>query len=78
MILSDTGIIQKDHLGLSNTQVSDQGTIVTLQEAERSHILRALEKTNGVVGGPNGAAALLGMNRTTLLFRMKKLDITRG
>jgi transcriptional regulator of acetoin/glycerol metabolism len=36
----------------------------------------ALEKTMGKVGGPNGAAALLGMSRSTLLFRMQKLSIS--
>jgi formate hydrogenlyase transcriptional activator len=49
----------------------------TLQEAERKHILAALEGTNWVVGGPGGAAARLGMNRSTLQFRMRKLGIER-
>src|SRR5271163_2482011 len=40
---------------------------VTLEDAERSHILRMLQQTDGVVGGPNGAAARLGMQRTTLI-----------
>ena len=50
---------------------------VTLQEAERDHIRRVLEKSNWVVGGPNGAAARLGMKRTTLQSKMKKLGISR-
>jgi formate hydrogenlyase transcriptional activator len=50
---------------------------VTLQEAERDHIRRVLEKSKWVVGGPNGAAARLGMKRTTLQSKMKKLGITR-
>jgi len=50
---------------------------LTLEEVERMHIQRALEKTAGVVGGPNGAAKLLGMKRTTLLDRMKKLGISK-
>jgi len=37
-----------------------------------------LEATNWVIGGPSGAAARLGLNRTTLHFRMKKLGIVRG
>ncbi|RPJ61243.1 MAG: GAF domain-containing protein [Acidobacteria bacterium] len=49
----------------------------TLDEAQRKHILAALEETNWVVGGPNGAAARLGLNRSTLQFRMKKLGISR-
>jgi formate hydrogenlyase transcriptional activator len=49
----------------------------TLEEAERTHILAALKDTKWVVGGPNGAAARLGMNRSTVLFRMKKLGIVK-
>jgi formate hydrogenlyase transcriptional activator len=48
---------------------------VTLEEAERSHILRALRQTLGVVGGPNGAAALLGLHRTTLISKMRRLGL---
>jgi formate hydrogenlyase transcriptional activator len=50
---------------------------VTLAEAERDHIRRVLEQANWVVGGPNGAAARLGMKRTTLQSKMKKLGIER-
>jgi formate hydrogenlyase transcriptional activator len=50
----------------------------TLEEAERSHILGTLEQTKGVVGGPNGAAAQLGLERTTLISKMKRLGINRG
>jgi formate hydrogenlyase transcriptional activator len=46
-----------------------------LNEMARTQILRALEESNGVVGGPKGAAARLGMNRTTLQYRMQKLGI---
>jgi formate hydrogenlyase transcriptional activator len=49
----------------------------TLEEAEREHIRRALEQTNWMVGGPAGAAAKLGMKRTTLQSRMAKLGIGR-
>ena len=49
-----------------------------LAEVNRAHILSVLQKTHGVVGGPTGAAALLGMKRSTLNFRMKKLGITRS
>jgi len=49
----------------------------TLEEAERAHILRTLKETKWVLGGPNGAAARLAMNRSTLQFRMKKLGIVR-
>jgi formate hydrogenlyase transcriptional activator len=52
--------------------------IETLEDAERRHITNALQSTNWVVGGPNGAAALLGMKRTTLQWRMVKLGIRIG
>jgi formate hydrogenlyase transcriptional activator len=50
----------------------------TLAAAEREHILRALRQTNWVIGGPGGAAARLGLKRTTLQSRIKKLGILRG
>jgi formate hydrogenlyase transcriptional activator len=49
----------------------------SLEAVERDHIIRMLGETNWVVGGPNGAAARLGLNRTTLNNRMRKLGITR-
>jgi formate hydrogenlyase transcriptional activator len=49
----------------------------TLEEAERAHIFGTLKETKWVLGGPNGAAARLGINRSTLQFRMKKLGIVR-
>jgi formate hydrogenlyase transcriptional activator len=48
-----------------------------LAMVERDHILRALEASNWVIGGQSGAAARLGMKRTSLVYRMKKLDIRR-
>jgi formate hydrogenlyase transcriptional activator len=51
---------------------------VTLEAAERDHILRALNDTNWVIAGIGGAAARLGMKRTTLQSRMAKLGIARG
>ena len=50
---------------------------VTLEEAERDHIRKTLEQTRWVVAGPNGAAARLGIKRSTLYFRMQKLGISR-
>jgi hypothetical protein len=46
-------------------------------DAERAHILATLEGTRWTVGGPNGAAARLGLPRTTLIAKMQKLGITR-
>ena len=50
---------------------------VTLEDAEREHIRKILEQTRWVVAGPKGAAARLGIKRSTLYFRMQKLGISR-
>lgn len=50
----------------------------TLEEVEREHIVATLKDTKWVLGGPKGAATRLGMNRSTLQFRMKKLGIVRS
>jgi formate hydrogenlyase transcriptional activator len=49
----------------------------TLEEVQRKHILEVLEDTGWVLGGPNGAAARLGLKRSTLQFRMRKVGISR-
>ncbi len=51
--------------------------ITGLEEVERDHILRALEASNWVVGGRTGAAERLGMKRTSLVYKMRKLRINR-
>jgi formate hydrogenlyase transcriptional activator len=48
-----------------------------LEETERKHILNVLSQTNWVVAGPNGAAVRLGMKRSTLQLRMRKLGLSR-
>jgi formate hydrogenlyase transcriptional activator len=53
------------------------GAVGTLEEAERQHILRALKQTQWRIAGARGAADLLGMKRTTLQARMRKLGIRR-
>jgi formate hydrogenlyase transcriptional activator len=57
----------------SKTSASQQ----TLEEAERAHILETLKKTRWTLSGPRGAATRLGLKRSTLQFRMKKLGIER-
>jgi formate hydrogenlyase transcriptional activator len=49
----------------------------TLAEAERDHIMEVLRETRWVLGGGNGAAARLGVPRTTLVYKMRKLGIVR-
>jgi formate hydrogenlyase transcriptional activator len=50
---------------------------MTLEQAEREHILRALRDTNWVLSGPGGAAARLGLKRSTLQYRMQKLALSK-
>jgi formate hydrogenlyase transcriptional activator len=50
----------------------------TLREAEREHILKTLNEVGGVVAGPHGAASRLGVPRTSLIYRMKKLGIAKN
>jgi formate hydrogenlyase transcriptional activator len=59
-------------------QETPNGVLGTLADAERAHIIATLRQTNGVVGGPNGAAAKLGLKRTTLLAKMRNLGISKG
>ena len=47
----------------------------TLEEMEREHVLRALRASNWIIGGPHGAATRLGMKRTTLAYRIRKLNV---
>ena len=82
VILSDDSVLrpplveltQQKNLSLTNFSESNP---TTLREAEREHILRALKEASWVVGGPQGAAARLGMKRTTLGSLVKRLGITR-
>jgi formate hydrogenlyase transcriptional activator len=64
--------------GKSTPASSSRNIREALEEAERQQILAALEKANWVVAGPEGAAARLGMKRSTLQSRMQKLGIRVG
>jgi transcriptional regulator with GAF, ATPase, and Fis domain len=59
-------------------EVAEPVSIRTLADAERAHITATLDKTNWVIGGKHGAAAQLGLPRTTLLARMQRLGISSG
>jgi len=61
---------------LRGIRESDGPRHMTLAELERRHIISTLKNTRGVVGGANGAAALLGVPRQTLQYRMKKYGIS--
>jgi formate hydrogenlyase transcriptional activator len=58
--------------------MSKASTPITLKQAESSHILQTLRQTKGVIGGRNGAAARLGLPRTTLIAKMRRLGIHRA
>jgi transcriptional regulator with GAF, ATPase, and Fis domain len=75
VILCQEGVLQEAHIAVANHAPAQAGPFPTLEESERVHILRALERTGWVLAGPKGAATLLGMNRSTLWSRMKKLGI---
>jgi formate hydrogenlyase transcriptional activator len=62
------------HSGPATNQVAKR---LTMEQAEREHVLATLKETKWVVSGPQGAAARLGMNRSTLQFRMRRLGIVR-
>jgi transcriptional regulator with GAF, ATPase, and Fis domain len=62
---------------LTNQETRD-GVVRTLNDAHRALIVKTLRQTNWVVGGPNGAAARLGLKRTTLITKMRRLGISTG
>jgi formate hydrogenlyase transcriptional activator len=64
-----------DRLDASHQSAAEN---VTLKDAEREHIIQALAETNWVIGGPKGAAARLGLVRTTLISKMQRLGISRA
>ena len=63
--------------GLREQMPAPTAEAVTLADAEREHILGVLRETRWVVRGPHGAATRLGMKRSTLQWKMKKLGLSR-
>jgi formate hydrogenlyase transcriptional activator len=79
-VILSTGTVLRVPLGELRTRITpaqEEGKQQTLEQAERAHILATVKETKWVLSGPNGAATRLGMNRSTLQFRMKKLGIAR-
>jgi len=64
-------------LARRSTPLVQDVSAATLEVVKREHVVRILEETNWIIGGPRGAAARLGMKRTTLQSFMKRLEITR-
>jgi len=78
VILTDGKMLCPPLEGLRQAAEHGSSEAITLEEAERDHIRKTLKQTNGVVAGPHGAAARLGMRRSTLYFHMQKLGISRS
>jgi formate hydrogenlyase transcriptional activator len=81
VILSTGGVLsgslpEHPHPTQDGSKRSEISMPVTLLDGQISHILQTLKETKGVIGGRNGAAVRLGMARTTLIYRMKRLGIT--
>ncbi len=77
VILSHGPVLQIPLQDLDNGIALRRDKDQTLEAADRAHILTILKDTRWVLGGARGAAARLGMNRSTLQFRLKKLGIVR-
>ncbi len=75
VIVSHKPVLMIEELKRSNTDADKTTAPRTLAEAERTHIIEALRQTQGVLAGKHGAAARLGLKRSTLQHRMKKLGI---
>jgi formate hydrogenlyase transcriptional activator len=77
VILSRGGVLKVPLAELREVPEPPASTAQTMEDAEREHILRTLRETRWLLSGPNGAAVRLGMKRTTLQSRMRKLGIDR-
>jgi formate hydrogenlyase transcriptional activator len=77
VILSNSGVLPNPLPAAGTQPVAVSPVATTLKDSERAVILHTLEATAWVIGGPNGAAAKLGLKRTTLICKMQKLGIYR-
>jgi formate hydrogenlyase transcriptional activator len=76
VILSPGSILHPPLAELKHATVQTPNSkLSTLKKVEREHVLRAIRESNWVIGGPNGAAARLGIKRTTLMYRIQRLGI---
>jgi len=78
VILTSGNVLHPPLASLKSSAEAESLGPITLEDAERDHIRKILEETRWVVAGPNGAAARLGIKRSTLYFRMQKLGISRA
>jgi formate hydrogenlyase transcriptional activator len=77
VVLSVDGVLRPALSELKSSFRLSPASSRTLEEVEREHIVSVLKETRWVIGGPEGAARRLGINRSTLTFRMRKLGIAR-
>jgi len=77
VILTSGNVLESPLASLRNAAEAQSLGPITMEDAERDHIRKTLEQTRWVVSGPNGAAARLGIKRSTLYFKMQKLGISR-
>ncbi len=77
VILSSGSRLQVPLAEFKSPATSAAAAVESLDAVEKEHIVRAIREASGVIGGPRGAAARLGMKRTTLQARMRKLGISR-
>jgi formate hydrogenlyase transcriptional activator len=77
VILSPGTMLRAPLESLSWFEELNSATPITLGEAEYDHILKALRETGWVIGGPKGAAERLGLKRTTLVSKMRRLGLSR-
>jgi formate hydrogenlyase transcriptional activator len=78
VILTSGSVLHPPLASLKSAPEAESVGAITLEDAERDHIRKTLDETRWVVAGPNGAAARLGIKRSTLYFRMQKLGISRA
>jgi DNA-binding NtrC family response regulator len=77
VILSPGPVLRAPLAELETIEEPAASADANLEATEREHILRVLRKCKGMIGGTNGAAERLGLKRTTLNSKMKKLGIQR-
>jgi len=77
VILSNNGVLPNPLPATGTQAVIVSHAAPTLRDSERALILHTLERVGWVIGGPKGAAAKLGLKRTTLIHKMQKLGISR-
>jgi len=79
VIICPGTVLQEEHVTFEREpSTTATNAFPTMEEAERRLIQQAIDRTGGILGGPNGAARLLGMNRSTLWSRMRKLGIEQS